>query len=440
MAETALDLTRSEKIARFDTRKSEEERRERLMRLLQRVRARSTGLVAALSAEDKMIQSMPEASPVKWHLAHTTWLLEHLVLVGQCQGYTAFDDSYGYLFDGHQRRGGHHLSADQRGRLSRPSLDEVTRYRDHVNAAVVRLIRQVPGARLDAVERAVTIAVQHELRHQEHMLSDAKHALWSLPQQPALRDAPGGPSGNAMPQRWITQAGGLVEIGHEGPGFAFDDEGPRHRAWQDPYKFAGRLVTCGEYRDFVNDGGYEKPSLWLAEGWALAEREGWRAPLYWQKRHGEWAVFTLAGLRPLADAEPVCHVSFYEAAAFARWAGKRLPTGTEWELFAQDRPVEGNLLQNDRLHPVPASCAEEGPWQMFGDCWEWTVSSYAPYPRFKASHEGFAEWNGRFLSGLMVLRGGSCLTPAELMRPTFRQALAPQMRHCMTGIRLAQDA
>jgi ergothioneine biosynthesis protein EgtB len=414
--------------------------RERLIRRFQRVRGRTPGLVSTLGPEDKLVQSMPEASPVKWHLAHTTWFLEQLVLVREAPGYTAFDDGYGYLFDGHHRRGGGHLAPERRGMLSRPTLDEVMRYRDHVNAAVLRLVKRVPDARLGAVQAALTVAINHELRQQEQVLADVKHALWSLPQQPPLR--PGRPRAvaNAMPQRWFAQAGGLVEVGTDGPGFAFDDERPSHRAWVDPFRLAGRLVTCGEFREFIADGGYEKPSLWLAEGWAMVERDGLRAPLYWAKRHGEWSIFTLAGVRPLDDAEPVCHVSLYEAEAFARWAGRRLPTEAEWELFAQERRVEGNLLQSDWLHPVPSACADDGPWQLFGDCWEWTRSAFAPYPGFRQGHPGFGEWNDRFLSGAMVLRGGSCLTPAEALRPSFRNALPPHARWHMTGIRLAQDA
>jgi ergothioneine biosynthesis protein EgtB len=437
MVAAAVDLPRPEA-------DSEHDRRERLVRRFQRVRGRTTGLVATLGAEDKLVQSMPEASPVKWHLAHTTWFLEHLVLSREAAGYTAFDDGYAYLFDDHHRLGGNRLPRERLGTLSRPSLDEVMRYRDHVNAAVLRLVRRHPAERLDALEEALSLAINHELRQQETILADVKHALWSLPRQPALRPGQADPAqeaaANAMPQRWFAHAGGLVEIGHEGDGFAFDDERPRHRAWVDPFRIAGRLVTCGEYRDFVNDGGYEKPSLWLAEGWALVEREGWRAPLYWTKRHGDWAVFTLSGPKPLAEAEPVCHVSLYEAEAFARWAGRRLPTEAEWELFAEGRAVEGNLLQNEWFHPRPTACAEEGPWQIFGDCWEWTRSAFAPYPRFRQSHEGFGEWNGRFASGRHVLRGGSCLTPAEQIRPTSRNALPPHARWHMSGIRLASDA
>lgn len=411
---------------------------ERLGRLFQRVRARTSALTASLSAEDQMAQSDPETNPVKWHLAHTTWFCEALVLARHVQGYTFFDDAYRYLFDQVEPTGAHHFPAGRRGMLSRPSQAEVTRYREHVNAAVLRLLRLSDEADPPEAGRLVHLAILHELEHQETMLCDLKHLFWSLPGQPGYHAPPPPPARNATMLKWFGQEGGLLPLGAAGDPFAFDHEQPRHRHWLEPFAVAGRLSTCGEYLEFMEDGGYEDQALWLPDGWAAVQGHGWRAPSYWQRRHGEWQVLTLAGLQPLDEAEPVCHVGFYEADAFARWCGARLPTEAEWEAVAAGRPVEGNLLQSARLHPQPAGCQGDGPWQMFGDCWEWTSSPAAPYPR--AAIEPAAAAGIRFGGGQIIVRGGSCATPAEYAAPTRRRSLPPQTRLAFTGIRLARDA
>lgn len=443
MAISAIDLYPPPSAVRMPVPGAAHVRRDRLIRRFQRARAGTTGLVASLSAEDQMAQSAPGTSPAKWHLAHTTWFFESSVLERHVPGYTPYDDVYAFLFDQKGRRGARH-PATRRGMLSRPTQAEVARYRDHVNAAMLRLLNTVEGNRLAEVEALVTLGIHHEHEHQEQLLADIKHLFWSLPQQPAYRVADPPAMVNAIPQKWFAHAGGVVEIGaFEQDASALGHERPRHRTRIDPFRLAGRLVTCGEYLEFMEDGGYAKPSLWSEDGLAAIEAGGWRAPLYWQRLHGEWLVYTLGGVRPLLDAEPVCHVSFHEAEAFARWAGRRLPRENEWEPFAQDRAqdrmAKGNLLQSDHLHPQPTPCAGSGPWQVFGDCWEWTASPAVAYPGFRPSHETAAAQDGRLGCNRMVARGSSCVTPAEHVSATRRHLLRPETRLAFTGIRLAED-
>lgn len=414
---------------------------ERQVRRFQRFRARTSALVSNLEAEDQMAQSCAATRPVKWHLAHTTWFFEAHLLTHHLPGYASYDDIHPYLFDHADRARGPRFPRERRGILSRPTLSEVARYRDHVNAAVLRLLRSRNDAGLAAMTPLLTLCLQHELLHQEEILTDLKHLFWSLPQQPAYRSAQPSAVTLAPAQRWFAHDGGLIEIGAEGDeATAFSHERPRHKAWVEPFRLAGRLVTCGEYLEFMNDGGYDKPGLWAAEGWATLQKEGWRSPLYWQKRHGEWHVFTLSGLKRLDEAEPVCHVSFFEAGAFSRWAGRRLPTEAEWELFAAAHPVEGNLLESDRLHPAASPSAEAGPWQLYGDCWEWTASPAMPYPRFTSGAAAFSAFNAQLGPSRMVLRGGSCLSPADHPSASRRHLLPAGSRLACAGIRLAENA
>ncbi|HYC05560.1 MAG TPA: ergothioneine biosynthesis protein EgtB [Azospirillaceae bacterium] len=404
-----------------------------------RIRSVTGALAARLSPEDQQVQSLPTASPVKWHLGHTSWFLERHVLERLVPGYTAFDDRYAYLFNDQPSQGANCLPAHQRGMLSRPSCDEISRYRDHVNACTLRLIGDTPSETFPQVARLIELALHHEQRHQEQILADIKHVFWSNPLGPVYQAPVPTPQQPAAGQSWFEHAGGAVEVGYDGTGFAFDLERPRHVVFVSPFRFSARLVTCGEYQEFIEEGGYDDPAHWHPDGWAVAQAEGWRAPLYWQKHGGLWHQFTMAGLKLVDEEEPVAHVSWYEAAAFARWAGKRLPSEAEWELMAEGRRRTGNLLEYGRLHPAVASCAGEGPWQLYGDCWEWTSDVIAPYPRHQASDLAVGEYADPPPAGNRVLKGGSCATPGDMIRSSYRHHLSPAARWHVSGIRLAQD-
>jgi ergothioneine biosynthesis protein EgtB len=394
------------------------------------VRALSTALAALLTAEDQCVQSMPDASPIKWHLAHTTWFFERLILARD-PDYKPFDPHYDALFNSYYLELGTPFSRPHRGLLTRPGADDIAAYRAHVDAAMARLI-----ARGKAPSDLVQLGLNHEQQHQELMLTDIKHAFWCNPLRPAYAaDAPSAPR-VSLPLVWRTFSGGVVEIGHRGPGFAFDNEGPPHQVLLRPYRLASRLVTCAEYFDFMEDGGYRRPEFWLSDGWSLAQSEGWRAPLYWLDDRAR-GVFTLHGVEALNPGEPVVHLSFYEAHAYAKWAGKRLPTEFEWENAAAQEPQDGRVLDRQWLRP---RAAEAGRRQMFGDAWEWTQSAYSPYPGYRPYGGALAEYNGKFMIGQMVLRGGSCVTPPGHVRATYRNFFPPSARWQFSGIRLAEDA
>ncbi|HEY1706784.1 MAG TPA: ergothioneine biosynthesis protein EgtB [Rhizomicrobium sp.] len=396
------------------------------------VRSMTEWLACPLTAEDQSIQSMPDASPTKWHLAHTTWFFETVVLLPYCEGYRAFNPKFHYLFNSYYEALGARHPRPQRGMLSRPSAREILQYRDHVDAALEKFIPKITDAR---IAHLVTLGLHHEQQHQELILTDIKHAFFQNPLHPAYVAHRLQTVRHAPAMTWIDRPGGVVEIGHGGEGFAFDNEGPRHQVLLQPYRIASRPVTCNEYRNFIEDGGYARPEFWLSDGWALLQNHGWQAPLYWLE---DGRMFTLNGLRPVSPDEPVSHVSLYEAAAYAAWAGKRLPTEFEWEAAAADRPVEGNLLDPMNVHPHSAS--GEGLIQLFGDVWEWTRSSYDPYPGFKPFDGTLAEYNGKFMVGQNVLRGGSCATPADHIRATYRNFFPASARWQFSGIRLAEDA
>jgi ergothioneine biosynthesis protein EgtB len=400
------------------------------------VRAATEALCAPLSPEDCAIQSMPDASPVKWHLAHTSWFFETLVLEG-VPGYAAFDPSFRMLFNSYYQSLGETHPRPERGVLSRPSLDRVLAYRRHVDAGVLRLLdRGAPASALDVVE----LGLHHEQQHQELVLTDLKHAFSRNPLRPAYRERVAEPAGRAPPLAWIRGEAGLVEIGHAGAGFAFDNERPRHRVFVEPFEIASRPVTNGEYLDFVRDGGYARAELWLSDGFAALGTRGWRAPLYWEAGEDAHSSFTLAGMAPLRPDEPVCHVSYYEADAFARWAGARLPTEAEWECAAAQAPLGGHFAGSGRRHPAPSPAAGGLPAALFGDVWEWTASAYAPYPGFRPLAGSLGEYNGKFMSSQMVLRGGSCATPERHIRRSYRNFFPPDARWQFSGIRLARDA
>ncbi len=399
-----------------------------------RVRGMSVALAAPLAAEDQVIQSMPDASPTKWHLAHTSWFFETFLLKPHYPGYRPLDDAYDHLFNSYYQQIGMPFPRPLRGVLSRPTVEEVLDYRAHVDAAMAVLL-----TRLDpALEPLVTLGLNHEQQHQELLVTDIKHALAQNPLDPAPYGKREPCHAAAPGMAWRSFPGGLYQIGHEGGGFAFDNEGPRHTRFVEPFALATRPVTNGEYTAFIAAGGYRNPALWLAEGWTLVTGEGWRAPLYWQEHGGEWTRYTLHGREPVDPAEPVTHVSYFEAAAYAAWAGCRLPTEVEWETAARGLPVEGRFLAPWRLEPRPAS--DDGLSQMFGDVWEWTMSPYAPYPRYRPAAGAIGEYNGKFMSSQMVLRGGSCATPGGHVRATYRNFFPPHARWQFSGIRLAKDA
>ncbi len=409
------------------------------------VRSLSEALSAPLSPEDQQIQSMPDVSPTKWHLAHVTWFFETFVLTPHLPGYTPFDPAFGYLFNSYYEAVGARHPRPDRGLLSRPSLAGVIAYRAHVDEAMARLFETVPDRAWAEPADLIDLGLNHEQQHQELLLMDIKHVLSRNPLRPAYRQRNARVAEAAPETAWTEHEGRIGRLGAGGAGFAFDNERPRHRIVLEDFRLAGRAVTNGEYRAFVDDGGYRDPLLWLADGWAAVRAEGWEAPLYWCRTDDGWTEFTLAGEVPLDDNAPVCHVSHYEAAAYAAWAGKRLPTEAEWEAAAP--PVDeasANLLAADRLHPVAAAAngaenGHAGPLQMIGDVWEWTASPYVAYPGFRTSPGAVGEYNGKFMSNQMVLRGGCCATPPGHIRVTYRNFFYPHQRWPFTGIRLAED-
>jgi ergothioneine biosynthesis protein EgtB len=403
------------------------------------VRELTETLCAPLQTEDYVVQSMPDVSPTKWHLAHTTWFFETFVLAEARRDYVAVDPQYGYLFNSYYNAVGERHARPQRGLLSRPTVREVRAYRAAIDERMGRLLES--GALSERLRAVVEVGLHHEQQHQELMLMDIKHVFACNPLKPAYRAAAPAPA-RAPALRWVGCDGGLVEVGHAGGSFAFDNEGPRHRVYLEPFELGSRLVTNGEYLAFVDDGGYEQPEHWLADGWDAIRTQGWRAPLYWERRDGAWWVYTLGGMRPVDPGEPVCHVSFYEADAFARWAGARLPTEAEWEVAASRAPVRGNFVECGTYHPQAAGEAAEGSGlrQLWGDVWEWTASPYVAYPGFAPLEGALGEYNGKFMSGTVVLRGGCCATSITHIRATYRNFFAPSSRWPFGGLRLARDA
>jgi ergothioneine biosynthesis protein EgtB len=400
------------------------------------VRATTTALAAPLSAEDQQAQSMLLTSPTKWHLAHTTWFFESFILKPHAKAYREFDPHYHFLFNSYYESLGERHPRPDRGLLTRPSLADVLRYRRHVDEAVDALLA---GEVTGEIASLVVLGCHHEQQHQELILTDMKHLLSLNSLFPVYRDLPGAQRGAAPDLSFQSFPGGIREIGYDGAAFCFDNEQPRHKAWLNEFKLANRLVTNREWQAFMADGGYTTATLWLSDGWHTAQSERWDSPLYWHEKDGSWSEFTLGGLRPVNPDAPVTHVSFYEADAYARWAGQRLPTEAEWEIAASALTVEGNLLESDTLHPRPASGTGGGLQQMFGDVWEWTLSPYSPYPGFRTTDGALGEYNGKFMANQMVLRGGSCATPQSHLRATYRNFFPPSARWQFSGLRLASD-
>jgi ergothioneine biosynthesis protein EgtB len=399
-------------------------------------RALSEALVATLSDADATVQPMPDASPAKWHLAHTSWFFETFVLRDHVPGYRLFDESYPFLFNSYYEAEGDRHARDRRGMLSRPSLAEIRAWRGHVDAAIAAA--DLPPAALALVE----LGINHEQQHQELLLTDILATFAANPLLPAVWDQPrAAPSPMPAPMRWLEHPGGLAEIGHDGDGFLFDCEGPRHPVLLHPHALADRPVSNHEWRGFIEDGGYQRAEFWLADGWAWVKREGIVAPLYWQQRGEEWHAFGLDGLHPIRPGAPVTHISYYEADAYARWANARLPTEAEWEVAAGGLdPAGGNQL--DGAGPSrPKACREgcDGPRQMFGDVWEWTGSAFLPHPGFRPVEGAVGEYNGKFMSGQFVLKGASCATPRGHSRASYRNFFYPHQRWQFTGLRLAKD-
>jgi ergothioneine biosynthesis protein EgtB len=446
------------------------------------VRQTTETLCAPLSTEDQMVQSMPDASPSKWHQAHTSWFFETFILLPNLKGYRALDERYTFFFNSYYKQlgvekptlarsaariggtwGTVHPVRAQRGLWSRPSLDDIQRYRRHVDEHMLKLLEtEIPAD----VAALVVLGLNHEQQHQELIVTDIKHALWTNPLRPTYREREtphviplryADRENVGHPMHWIEYPGRVYSVGYEGDGFSFDNETPRHQVLLRSFRIASRLVTNAEYMEFMSDAGYSRPELWLSDAWDTVCTNKWQAPFYWEQRDGEWRAYTLNGECKVDPAEPVCHVSFYEADAYARWAGARLATEFEWEAAAAKVPVAGNLLESDELHPgstahslgAPSpkgegcgtreSSSSELPVQLFGDVWEWTASSYVAYPGFRPAAGVLGEYNGKFMCNQMVLRGGSCATPASHIRATYRNFFPPHVRWQFSGIRLAHD-
>ena len=401
------------------------------------VRAFSDYLCETLETEDMVIQTMPAMSPTRWHLAHTTWFFETFILKEYVKGYRPHDPIYEYLFNSYYNSVGRQFPRPKRGFLSRPTVKQVFEYRAHVDSHIKEFLESVSDAVLASVRPLVEIGNNHEQQHQELMLTDIKSGFSENPLFPEYRSAlPVG--GKAPGLQWLSREEGICEIGHNGHGFAYDNEGPRHRVLLHPHALGSRLVTCGEYLEFIRAGGYENSLLWLSEGWDAVQAGQWGAPLYWYKQDGAWLIYTLGGLRAVSPDEPVCHVSYFEADAFARWAGARLPREEEWEAAARELPIEGNFADDGCFHPHVGG-AREGFTQCFGDVWEWTQSAYSAYPGYAPGDGALGEYNGKFMCNQYVLRGGSCATSRNHMRATYRNFFGPSARWQFSGIRLAKD-
>lgn len=414
--------------------------------LYDNVRARSLFLVEGLSVDDMGLQSMEDASPAKWHLAHTSWFFEEFILKPRLGGYASPDNRFAYLFNSYYIQAGPRHTRSKRGLVSRPGVDDIFAYREHVDAAMRTLMQENREDAHEILDLA-ELGCHHEMQHQELLVTDLLHAFSHNPLLPAYHAPEPLPVAKERPLTWINHGGGLVRIGHDGQGFAYDCESPRHQAYLQPFKLASRPVTNRDWIGFIDDDGYRKPTIWLSDGWATCERNDWDAPLYWWQQDGQWWSYTLRGPQPVDLDSPVVHVSYYEADAFARWSGKRLPTETEWEVIARDRNISGNFLDSGSFRPLPpdvqtgsAMPKTDSQEQFWGDVWEWTQSPFTPYPGFRPPTGAIGEYNGKFMCNQFVLRGGSCATPLAQMRATYRTFFYPHQRWQMLGLRLADNA
>ncbi|QDU58321.1 ergothioneine biosynthesis protein EgtB [Aeoliella mucimassa] len=411
-----------------------------LLERYQQVRQTTDRLCSPLAPEDCVIQSMPDASPIRWHLAHTTWFFETFVLKPAIAGYEPFDPAFEYLFNSYYNQVGEQFPRSQRGLLSRPLMSDVHRYRQAIDQQMVELLAGLDSSSTELLS-IVELGLQHEQQHQELMLTDVKHLFSCNPLWPVYESREPLSPRPAAAIDWLPGSEGVREIGYAGDGFHYDNEGPRHEALLQSHEIASRPVTNAEYLEFIDAGGYQRPELWLSLGWSVVQADRWNAPLYWQQVNGEWHQFTLAGLVPVDRNEPVCHVSYFEADAYARWAGCRLPSEAEWERMTIDQqvPITGNFVESGRYHPAPAPSIGEGSLQQaYGDVWEWTSSPYTPYPGYAPPPGAIGEYNGKFMCNQYVLRGGSCATSQSHIRPTYRNFFPPEARWQFTGIRLAR--
>jgi ergothioneine biosynthesis protein EgtB len=401
--------------------------------LLERYAAarRTTEVITeGLSAEDQMVQSMPDTSPTKWHLAHTSWFFETFILKPNAAGYRLFHDDFTFLFNSYYKVLGSHPNRAFRGLFSRPTLEQVLDYRRHVDRHMLKLLSDTVD---DKVASLTEIGLNHEQQHQELIITDIKHGLWSNPLRPAWKVSQPAASKKPAPIPWADFDENLYSVGFAGDGFSFDNETPRHQVFVHRFSIASSLVTNGDYLEFMRDGGYSRPDLWFSDGWDIVNSQRWQSPLYWEDGDGHWLTFTTSGLQPLDLDEPVGHISYYEADAYARWAGARLPNEAEWEIAASSQPIEGNFLESGRFHPAASSGS-----QFFGDVWEWTSSPYTAYPGFRPAEGALGEYNGKFMVNQMVLRGGSCATPQSHIRATYRNFFPPHARWQFMGLRLAK--
>lgn len=403
------------------------------------VRRAMTALCEPLERDDYVVQPMDDVSPPKWHLAHTTWFFETFLLTPYLRNYKPVHPLYGYLFNSYYEAVGERQPRPQRGLLSRPTTDQVFDYRHRVDEKMLELLDEVGDEQVQEVESRVILGLHHEQQHQELLLMDIKNIFFSNPMLPVYQKLQGRRESPATDLEWVEHDGGLHWFGYEGEGFCFDNETPQHQVFLNPFKLANRCVTNGEYLEFMEAGGYEKPEYWLSDGWATVQREAWSSPLYWKKIDGRWHEFTLSGLGPLHPDAPVVHVSHFEADAFARWRNKRLPSEFEWEILARRQRLEGNFLESKTYHPRAAAGADE-LLQMYGDVWEITRSPYVGFPGYRAPAGALGEYNAKFMSGEIVMRGGSCVTPGSHIRPTYRNFYYPYQRWNFQGFRLAQDA
>ena len=406
--------------------------------MFRQVRQQTEELCAPLAVEDFGVQSMPDASPTKWHLAHTTWFFETFVLSRFAEGFRRFHPRYDFLFNSYYNTIGERVPRPNRGLLSRPTVEEVFQYRHSVDVQICDLLEGLTENR-KTILRLIVLGLHHEQQHQELILTDIKHAFSYNPLRPVYRDTDGPEETAIEPLQWLEFSGGVHRIGFDGDGFSFDNESPQHNTFAEDFSLASRLVTNEEFLEFQAEDGYDRPDLWLSDGWIARQHHGWDTPAYWEKRDGNWWQMTLAGMRPVVASEPVCHVSFYEADAFARWSHARLPTEAEWEIAALTRTIDGNFLESGHFHPTVAhEFSGQELRQMFGDVWEWTASPYIAYPGYSPPNGALGEYNGKFMCNQFVCRGGSCATPISHIRPTYRNFFPPDARWQFFGFRLAK--